>query len=90
MNSSELTLNPIRFPLPLMVHFLERPSMSNNDLTVDETPYQTSSDGIVRIEYIDDEDVAGGATTNTGVNADSDDKEDADSEEDSTYYYPRA
>jgi hypothetical protein len=80
MDIHELTTDRMRFPLPLMAHFLEIPSRYDDDLTICETPYETNGDGAKPTEqdYIDDEDVSGGAPTNTAVIADSNDKEDAD------------
>ena len=72
-------------PLPFLLHFLEAASSScdgppNSDPTIDETKDETSTDGRIDDDITDDEDEGwpDDLPPNTGVIADSNDKEDAD------------
>ncbi len=78
MTASHLTHDPERFPLPFLLHYLEPVSERDDDLTISETPYQTGPDGPTHTDYLDDEDISGGAPTNTGQRADSNPQEDVE------------
>jgi hypothetical protein len=78
MTASLLTHDPERFPLPFLLHYLEPVSERDDDLTISETPYQTGPDGPTHTDYLDDEDISGGAPTNTGQRADSNPQEDVE------------